>query len=117
MKAWKQLIGYAVLALSLASGRLAFGQYEGLVINEILPSPTNASGVYVDANQDGAASSIDDEFIELLNTSAAGIDVAGMWITDANTGIRRHVFGSRVLPPAAIRHGHRRLYALPARRP
>ena len=99
MKAWKQLIGYAVLALSLASGRLAFGQYEGLVINEILPSPTNASGVYVDANQDGAASSIDDEFIELLNTSAAGIDVAGMWITDANTGIRRHVFGSRVLPP------------------
>ena len=99
MKVRKQLIGYAVLALSLASGRLAFGQYEGLVINEILPSPTNASGVYVDANQDGAASSIDDEFIELLNTSTAGIDVAGMWLTDANTGIRRHVFGSRILPP------------------
>jgi probable HAF family extracellular repeat protein len=96
---FNRLVFSSVIAVTVLSCNLAFGQYAGLVINEILPSPTNASGAYVDANQDGAYSSIDDEFIELLNTSATEIDVAGMWITDANTPGHRHVFNSRILPP------------------
>ncbi len=99
MNARKKQFRWILLAASLVAGPSAFAQYEGLVINEILPSPTNAAGVYFDSNQDGAASSIDDEFIELLNTSATEIDVAGLWIADANTNIRRHVFSARILPP------------------
>lgn len=94
-----QWVCRGALTAVFMSSPLAFGQYEGLVINEILPSPTNAAGFYVDANQDGVYSSIDDEFIELLNTSTNPIDVAGLWLTDANTTIRRHVFSSRILPP------------------
>lgn len=94
-----QWVCRGALTAVIMSGTPVFGQYEGLVINEILPSPTNAAGFYVDANQDGAYSSIDDEFIELLNTSTNPIDVAGLWLTDANTTIRRHVFSSRILPP------------------
>lgn len=94
-----QWICWGAVTAVFISSPLVFGQYEGLVINELLPSPTNAAGFYVDANQDGAYSSIDDEFIELLNTSTNSIDVAGLWLTDANTNIRRHVFSSRILPP------------------
>lgn len=87
-----------VVAAALAVCPLASAQYVGLVINEILPNPRNASGVYLDANQDGATNVFDDEFIELLNTSTGDIDVAGCWLTDANTNIRRHVFSARILP-------------------
>ncbi|MDD2239633.1 MAG: lamin tail domain-containing protein [Kiritimatiellae bacterium] len=99
MKRTFHWIWWGAAAAVLMIRPLVFGQYEGLVINELLPSPTNAAGFYVDANQDGAYSSFDDEFIELLNTSTNSIDVAGLWLTDANTTIRRHVFSSRILPP------------------
>lgn len=100
MNARSKLACRVALAATLAACCPAYGQYEGLVINELLPSPTNASsGAYVDANQDGVANSFDDEFIELLNTSTTAIDVAGMWITDSNTVARRHVFSPRLLPP------------------
>jgi len=90
---------WVVLTAALVYGTCAFGQYEGLVINEILPNPRNASGIYLDSNQDGVTNVFDDEFIELMNTATNPIDVAGLWITDLNTNIQRHVFSSRILPP------------------
>jgi probable HAF family extracellular repeat protein len=86
-------------ALLLLSGSCAYAQFDGLVINELLPNPRNSSGVYLDSNQDGVTNVFDDEFIELMNTSTNTIDVAGLWLTDANTNIQRHVFSSRILPP------------------
>ena len=83
----------------LVSSHLAFGQFEGLVINEILPNPRNAAGIYLDSNQDGITNVFDDEFIELLNNSSSSIDLAGYWISESNTNIRRHVFSSHILPP------------------
>jgi hypothetical protein len=91
-------LGIVGPALWLAA-RLAAAQYEGLVFNEILPNPRNASGVQLDANQDGTHNVFDDEFVELVNASASPLDVAGCWITDANTNVRRHVFSARILPP------------------
>jgi len=90
---------WVTVAAALLSAPLAFGQFEGLVINEILPNPRNATGVYLDSNEDGVTNVFDDEFIELMNTSTNPIDVAGLWITDLNTNIQRHVFSSRILPP------------------
>lgn len=87
------------LAALLLSGSVAYAQYEGLVINELLPNPRNSSGVYLDSYQDGVTNVFDDEFIELMNTSTNLIDVEGLWLTDANTNIQRHVFSSRILPP------------------
>jgi len=94
-----QFIYWVTMAAALLSAPLAFGQFEGLVINEILPNPRNAAGAYLDSNEDGVTNVFDDEFIELMNTSTNPIDVAGLWITDLNTNIQRHVFSSRVLPP------------------
>ena len=88
-----------ILALGLLPCPLAFAQFEGLVINEILPNPRNAAGLYLDSNQDGITNVFDDEFIELLNTSATSIDLAGFWISESNTNIRRHVFAPYILPP------------------
>ena len=70
-----------LLVTACLTGTRTFAQYEGLVINEFLANPRNASGVYVDANQDGATNVFDDEFIELVNTSTNPIDVAGLWLT------------------------------------
>jgi hypothetical protein len=98
MNPFKQLMSWSVVAAALASATPVWAQFEGLVINEILPNPRNASGVYLDANQDGATNVFDDEFIEVLNTSTNDIDVTGCWLTDANTNIRRHVFSARILP-------------------
>ena len=94
-----QISGWVALAAALLSVCPAFGQYEGLVINEILPNPRNSSGVYLDSNQDGVTNVFDDEFIELLNTSTNSIEVSGLWITDANTNIQRHIFTPRLLEP------------------
>ena len=67
----------------------------GLVINELLPNPRNAAGVFLDTNSDGIENVFDDEFVELLNTSSNTIDLSGIWLTDANTNIKRHVFSGR----------------------
>ncbi len=78
---------------------LASGQYDGLVINEILANPRNAAGVQLDSNQDGIHNVFDDEFIEFLNTSTNLLDLSGLWLADANTNLRRHVFSPVLLPP------------------
>jgi len=50
-----------------------------LVIDEILADP----GSVVDANGDGAVSSIDDEMIELVNIGSAPLDLGGATIADS----------------------------------
>jgi len=57
-----------------------------IFINEILADPPSG----IDVNGDGAASSIADEFIELVNAGDGDMDLSGWYITDAvNT---RHIF-------------------------
>ena len=51
----------------------------GVVINEILPSPTG--GVGFDTNQDGLVEIVEDQFIELFNTSGVDVDISG-WTID-----------------------------------
>jgi hypothetical protein len=60
-------------------GSTGGGGAPALVINEILADP----GTVVDANGDGAISSIDDEMIEIVNAGDAAIDLAGATIADA----------------------------------
>ena len=92
-------IGWTAWATFWLLGSLASAQYDGLVINEILANPRNATGVQLDSNQDGLHNVFDDEFVELLNTSPNPIDLSGLWLTDANTNLRRHVFSPTLLPP------------------
>ena len=61
-----------------------------LVINELLADPPN--DLAGDANGDGGRDSSEDEFIELINTSGASIDIGGWSITDGFG--ERHVFVS-----------------------
>jgi predicted extracellular nuclease len=63
------------------------------VINEINADP--ASGDAGDANGDGIRDSSDDEFVELVNTSNADIDVSG-WTLSDGFGLR-HTF-----PPGSV---------------
>ncbi len=50
-----------------------------LVVNEVLADPPPGS----DPNGDGTASTVNDEFVELLNLSAAELDLTGVTIDDA----------------------------------
>ncbi len=62
-----------------------------LVINEILADPP--AGATGNANRDGATSTDDDEFVELLNNSNAPVDISGVVITDlANAATSRFTF-------------------------
>lgn len=60
-----------------------------LVINEFLADP-DASVELGDANGDGARSATQDEFIEIVNTGAASVDLSGVTISDGAQV--RHVF-------------------------
>ncbi|HMB53229.1 MAG TPA: lamin tail domain-containing protein, partial [Thermoanaerobaculia bacterium] len=64
----------------------------GWVINEIHADPDSTDG---DANEDGTANFSADEFVEILNTSGADVDVSGWTISDA-VGVR-HTF-----PPGTL---------------
>ena len=70
-----------------------------LILNEFLPYPSSTSITdpgEVDANGDGTFNGIDDEFIELVNSSTQDLDITGWKIFDSSD--LRHVFGPTVLP-------------------
>lgn len=70
-----------------------------VILNEVLASPKNSSG---DANGDGSADPVDDEFIEIVNTSAQAISLDG-W-TVADVAMKRFSFpsGTSLQPGKAI---------------
>ena len=81
---------------------LSFGQ---LIFNEVLYDPP--SGTAGDANGDGTRDPLEDEFIELVNTSGANYDLSGYEVYDKKAiddGIPRHVFpvGTVIGPDSAI---------------
>lgn len=67
-----------------------------VLVNEVMPNPDS------DTNGDGAASSTQDEFVELVNASAIEVDLAGWSLSDA-VGVR-HVFptGTVLSPGGAL---------------
>ena len=76
-----------------------------LVLNEVLADPPD--GVPGDANHDGARSSTQDEFVELVNASTVDLDIGGYQLTVRNASgadILRHLFAANtvVAPGTAI---------------
>jgi uncharacterized repeat protein (TIGR01451 family) len=73
-----------------------------IVINEVLADPPDGNGG--DANHDGARDSNDDEFVELVNTTAINIDISGYQLltrsTSATSDTLRHTFAPGTLFPA-----------------
>ncbi len=68
----------------------------GLVINEIFADPSNTSAG--DANGDGTGNLLQDEFIELYNTTETDIDLTGWKLADADQD--RHTFLQGTIIPA-----------------
>ncbi|HKY05233.1 MAG TPA: IPT/TIG domain-containing protein [Blastocatellia bacterium] len=66
-----------------------------LIINEFLADPP--SGLAGDANGDGARSTSQDEFIEIVNRSDVSIDLSGYRLSDADEV--RHIFALGVVVP------------------
>ncbi len=67
-----------------------------IILNEFLADP--ASGSAGDANGDGTRHSTQDEFIELVNTGTAALDLSGWTVADASS--IRHTFpGGTILDP------------------
>ena len=56
--------------------------YYGFVLNEVLYDPP--SGSPGDANRDGIRDANDDEFVELVNSSANNLDISGYKLYDAD---------------------------------
>ena len=56
--------------------------YYGFVLNEVLYDPP--SGSPGDANGDGTRDANDDEFVELVNSSATSLDISGYKLYDAD---------------------------------
>ncbi|HEX8844854.1 MAG TPA: Calx-beta domain-containing protein [Pyrinomonadaceae bacterium] len=73
-----------------------------IVINEFLADPPD--GTNGDANHDGTRSGTDDEFVELVNTTDAHIDISGYQLltrsSTATSDTVRHTFPSGTLFPA-----------------
>ncbi|MEW4922207.1 lamin tail domain-containing protein [Algibacter sp. 2305UL17-15] len=67
-----------------------------LIINELLFDP--AGDITGDANGDGTRNALDDEFIELINTSGSPLDISGYTISDASA--LRHTFPASTIIPA-----------------
>jgi len=59
---------------------------EGLIINEVMADPGD-----LDANCDGTLDTIDDEYIEIVNTHKEALDLSGATLSDEVSV--RHVFG------------------------
>jgi hypothetical protein len=74
------------LAPHLPAAATAARASSALVINEILPGPAR------DWDGSGAFSSRDDEWVEVVNVGAAPLDLAGFFLTDADS-IPRFAFG------------------------
>jgi hypothetical protein len=69
---------------------------EGLIINEVMADPGD-----LDANCDGTLDTIDDEYIEIVNTQKDAIDLSGATLSDEVSV--RHVFGEDAwLAPAHV---------------
>lgn len=84
--------GDAALQLSPAAAPIAACLQEAgeeicdLTIEEVLYNLTSAGGQVVpDANFDGSASTADDEYVELRNTSDRDLDIGGLEIHDTHT--------------------------------
>lgn len=75
-----------------------------VLINEFLADPPD--GLAGDANRDGVRDSVDDEFIELVNTTPHDIDISAYRIFTRGTGsdTLRHIFvaGTLLRPCSAI---------------
>jgi len=73
-----------------------------LLINEILADPPPLNGIGGlepgDANCDGVRNGTEDEFIEIVNISAAAIDLTNYSVRD-DSGTIRHVFSGTILAP------------------
>ena len=73
-----------------------------VVINEALADPPD--GLAGDANHDGVRSGTDDEFIELVNSTNADIDISGWSIRtrslSGTTESTRHTFAANTILPA-----------------
>lgn len=95
------LVGHRTVAMAPASpGRRSDGgPFAGggpvarLLINEVLADPPPG----FDANGDGVASVVDDEFVELINIGGAPLALDGATIADA-TGVRGRFAAGTVLP-------------------
>jgi hypothetical protein len=74
------------------AGEAYAGLVSNLVLNELHADPDTGAG---DANGDGTVQSGGDEFVEIVNRGAAGLDLSG-W-TLADTVSTRHVF-----PPGSV---------------
>jgi uncharacterized protein (TIGR03437 family) len=75
-----------------------------IIINELLADPPD--GIAGDANQDGVRSGTDDEFIEIVNSSNAALDISGWTIrtksfTNGANEISRHTFARGTTLPAS----------------
>ena len=57
--------------------------YYGFVLNEVLYDPPTDS-IEGDANRDGIRDANDDEFVELVNSSATSLDISGYKLYDAD---------------------------------
>lgn len=70
-----------------------------LIFNELLFDPAsddeNTTEIEGDANGDGIRDALDDEFIELINTSSDPIDLSGYTVSDASE--LRHTFPSNTI--------------------
>ncbi len=82
-----------------------------LMINEILADPPAG----YDASGDGVASTTGDEFVELVNTGGAALDLSGATISDT-VGVRVTLPAGTVLPPggALVVFGGGAVGAVPA---
>ncbi|MBI4340822.1 MAG: lamin tail domain-containing protein [Candidatus Omnitrophica bacterium] len=83
MRRWMVGVG---MAMVIAAGYRPPEAAAGIVINEVLADPA------ADADGDGAIHATRDEFIELVNTDAAQIDLANWTLSDAVQ--LRHTFGA-----------------------
>jgi LEA14-like dessication related protein len=74
-----------------------------VVVNEVLADPP--AGTDGDANHDGLRDAAQDEFVELVNATAAGINIAGWTVrthsTTSSTESVRHTFAAGTKLPAS----------------
>ena len=77
-----------------------------IVVNEVLADPPGSAGADLqgDANHDGVRSASDDEFVEFVNSTGAGISLAGWTVRTRATGgateTLRHTFAIGTTLPA-----------------
>jgi hypothetical protein len=69
--------------------------FAGVIINEFLPDPSGPSG-NIDSNKDGVEDDFEDEFVEIVNTSASDLEIGGFQVADSSS--TRHVFEPTTVP-------------------